>query len=202
MTKRQKQNIGKAIGLGIYVVIILLLIGTIIYCGYYTNWYTTNFVDFYVSIDGKNILKDSDAVTLMGTSAKKVDVKYTFDWIYKDLMGYSLELSSNPNINFRYTVAEKQIDFQDLNVDWKQYFDIVENKKDFSISAKYDCIERIMCALYPDEEIIIPDLSRLKDVDIFLLTIYSKDKSSHITLGLRLCEGPTQISVEPSEIVF
>lgn len=194
---------GKIIGITLYVLVLLVLCGVFVFAGYFTNWFTTDFVSFYVAIDGENVLEDKNEITLVDYVPLDVDVKYTFGWIDKDLTGYSLELKANPGVDFKYSVGEDEKSFQDESIDWLQFFDVEQKEDSFSILTKYTSIESMLRALYPEQELTLPDnIEELKDVDVFSLTVYSADKSAHITLGIRLAEGPKSITIDPSEIVF
>lgn len=62
-----------------YMVLVLILIGSIGAIVYFTQGFTGNFKTFYVAIDGEYILSEKSGIVLDANKVTKVDVKYTFD---------------------------------------------------------------------------------------------------------------------------
>lgn len=202
--KAGKQSTKKRFGIVLYVLLILLLAGGIVFYGYFSNWFSTDFAQFYVEINGERIMQDTGGVYVGSNSATIVDVKYTFEKFDKDLKGYSLELSKSPYIDFSFSVGTEVVNFQKADIDVSRCFTIEQDDTSFSIRAKATSIVEMLRLAYPMDEISIDEntASKLAKYDLFMLTVNSADKSSSITLGLHLSNKVAYVTLDKTEIIF
>lgn len=198
-------NKKKIVATVLYILLIILLAGAFVFCGYFTNWFKTDFVKFYVKLNGENVMQDTVGV-LVGTDRTTVNVKYTFELFDKNLKGYSLKLEKNSNIDFNFSKGEEILNFQNADIDVSRLFNIEQAATSFSLSAKTTNIVDLLKLLYPTDEISLDESTagKLAQYDLFELTIYSADKSSSIKLGLRLgnSNSSSGVILDKTEIIF
>lgn len=207
MARRKTSNpkkSGKLAAVILYVLLVLLLCAAIVFTGYFTNWFTTDFTQFYVEVNGEKLLKDTDRIFVGTDAATIIDVKYTFELFDDELKGYSLELSKSPYIDFSFSVGTEVVDFQKADIDVSRCFTIEQDYTSFSIRAKATSIVEMLRLAYPMDEISIDEnvASKLAQYDLFILTVYSNDKSSSITLGLHLGNRIAGVTLDKTEIIF
>lgn len=200
----KKQSTKKRVGIVPYILLILLLAGGIVFYGYFSNWFSTDFAQFYVEINGEKIMQDTGGIFVGSDSATIVDVKYTFEKFDKDLKGYSLELSKSPYIDFSFSVGAEVVNFQKADIDVSRCFTIEQDDTSFSIRAKATSIVEMLRLAYPMDEISIDEntASKLAKYDLFMLTVNSADKSSSITLGLHIGNKIQSVTLDKTEIIF
>lgn len=181
----KKKNYGKVIGFVSYAIILFALIGVLVFFGYFTNWFSSDFKTFYLKVNGETVLDDNSSFLIVPTKPLSIEAKYTLGLFDKNQTGYSLKIKSNRNINLSFSVNGETISFQSDDIDWSKCFDIVEEGKGFTITLKgWDLFELLQC-VYPDSEIVLD-----ADVDytqnLFNLTVYSRDKKAAVTLGMSM----------------
>lgn len=196
----KKINYGKVIGFVSYAIILLALIGVLVFFGYFTNWFSSDFKTFYLKVNGETVMNDKDSLTIVPTQPLSIEAKYTLGLVDKNQTGYSFEIKANPNVDLSFSVDGKTVSFQSGDIDWNKCFDIAEEENGFTLTLKgWDMLELLQC-VYPDSEIVLDS-----DVDytqnLFNLTVYSHDKTAAVTLGI--CISTIQsIELDQTRMVF
>ncbi|GEM_PF-995479 len=196
----KKKNYGKIIGFVSYAIILIVLIGVLVFFGYFTNWFSSDFKTFYLKVNGETVSDDNSSYVVVPNKPLSIETKYIFALFDKTQTGYSYEIKVNPNINFDFTIDDKKVSIQSDDIDWRKCFDIVEEDKGFTLTLKgWDLFELLQC-VYPDSEIALD-----ADVDyaqnLFNLTVYSRDKKDAVTLAI--CVATVRsIELDQTEIVF
>lgn len=165
-----------------YILIFLVIVGVLGFVAYFTNGFTGDFKEFYVNVDGKNVLAEESGVMLSADAPLTANVKYTFGAFSDDISGYHLAVL--PATDFDFTVdgeAHKFADEKDLSAG----FEITEGEEEFTLTPKGSLAD-ILKAVYPDSEIDFDKRKVPLDTDLFKVVVYSQDKSAHITIGCRL----------------
>ena len=177
--KSANLKVGKVIT---YILIFLVIVGVLGFVAYFTNGFTGDFKEFYVNVDGKNVLSETKGVMLAADAPLSANVKYTFGAVSKDISGYHLAVL--PATDFDFTVdgeAHKFADEKDLSAG----FEITEGEEEFTLTPKGSLVEMLQ-AVYPDSEIVLDKSKVPIDVDLFKVIVYSEDKSASVVIGCRL----------------
>lgn len=196
----KKKNYGKVIGFVSYAIILIVLIGVLVFFGYFTNWFSSDFKTFYLKVNGETVLDDNGSYVIAPTVPLNIETKYVLAIFDKTQTGYSYEIKVNPNIDLDFTIGEKKVSIQSDDIDWRECFDIVEEEKGFTLTLKgWDLLELLQC-VYPDSEIALD-----ADVDytqnLFSLTVYSRDKKDAVTLAICVATVKS-IELDQTRIVF
>lgn len=196
----KKINHGKVIGFVSYAIILIVLIGVLVFFGYFTNWFSSDFKTFYLKVNGETVLDDNGSYVIAPTVPLNIETKYVLAIFDKTQTGYSYEIKVNPNIDLDFTIGEKKVSIQSDDIDWRECFDIVEEEKGFTLTLKgWDLLELLQC-VYPDSEIALD-----ADVDytqnLFSLTVYSRDKKDAVTLAICVATVKS-IELDQTRIVF
>lgn len=183
-----------------YLLIVFILVGGIGAIVYFTNGFTTDFTTFYVVIDDENVLVDTGGYFVSTDRPLDVQVKYTMGFTNDNLNGYSLDLRAKSGVRFDYYVDDYPYYFNG-SFDWGKCFDIVYNESSFKITPKGDSLEALLQCIYPEQDVVVPDeeLSNISG-DLFLLTIYSYNKESSISIGFSF--ALQEILLDKTEILF
>ena len=165
-----------------YILIFLVVAGVLGFVAYFTNGFTGEFKEFYVNVDGKNVLAEEKGVMLAADAPLTANVKYTFGAVSKDISGYHLAVL--PATDFDFTVNGEPHKFADEK-DLSAGFEIIEGEEEFKLTPKGSLVE-ILQAVYPDAEIEVDKSKIPLDVDLFKVIVYSQDKTASIVIGCRL----------------
>ena len=177
--KSAKLKISKVIT---YILIFLVLVGCLGFVAYFTNGFTGDFKEFYVNVDGKNVLAEAEGYMLAADAPLSANVKYTFGAISKDISGYHLAVL--PATDFTFTVDGEEHKFADEK-DLSAGFEIIEGEEEFTLTPKGSLMD-ILQAVYPDTEIVMDKSQISLDKDLFKVVVYSEDKSAKVVIGCRL----------------
>lgn len=196
----KKTNYGKVIGFVSYAIILIALIGVLVFFGYFTNWFSSDFKTFYLKVNGETLLDDDSSYVIAPTVPLNIETKYVLAIFDKKQTGYSYEIKVNPNIELDFTIDDKKVSIQSDEIDWRECFDIVEEEKGFTITLKgWNLFELLQC-VYPDSEIALD-----ADVDytqnLFNLVVYSRDKKDAVTLSICVATVKS-IELDQTRIVF
>ena len=165
-----------------YILIFLVIVGVLGFVAYFTNGFTGDFKEFYVNVDGKNVLSETKGVMLAADAPLCANVKYTFGAVSKDISGYHLAVL--PATDFDFTVDGEPHKFADEK-DLSAGFEITEGEEEFTLTPKGSLVEMLQ-AVYPDSEIVLDKSKVPIDVDLFKVVVYSEDKSANVIIGCRL----------------
>ena len=183
-----------------YIVLALIFVAV---CGcivYFTGGFTSDFKTFYVSVDGKDIMTTAADYKLSMETPMKVDVKYTFGELNKDVSGYSVKVIPNAidGKNFDFTVDGQVYSYQAEN-DLTSGFEIEESETSFTIKPKGG-INHILAALYPDSE--ISDCRDKSYQNMYSLIVTSYNGTASVKIDFSIDEPLYDIILDKGEITF
>lgn len=97
-----------------YILLVLVFVAVCGFIVYYTGGFTSDFKTFYVKIDGKDILTSADGYTLSADKSLRVEIKYTFGALNKNVSGYSVKVVPNAieGKDFDFTVDGQTHSYQ------------------------------------------------------------------------------------------
>ena len=97
-----------------YILLVLIFVAVCGFIVYYTGGFTSDFKTFYIKIDGKDILTSADGYTLSADQPLRVEVKYTFGALNKNVSGYSVKVVPNAieGKDFDFTVGGQTHSYQ------------------------------------------------------------------------------------------
>ena len=183
-----------------YIVLALIFVAV---CGcivYFTGGFTSDFKTFYVSVDGKDIMTTATDYKLSMETPMKVDVKYTFGALNKDISGYSVKVIPNAidGKNFDFTVDGQVYSYQ-AESDLTSGFEIEESETSFTIKPKGG-INHILGAVYPDSE--INDCRDKSYQNMYSLVVSSYDGTESVKINFSIDEPLYDIILDKGEITF
>ena len=183
-----------------YIVLVLIFVAV---CGcivYFTGGFTSDFKTFYVSVDGKDIMTTAADYKLSMETPMKVDVKYTFGALNKDVSGYSVKVIPNAidGKNFDFTVDGQVYSYQ-AESDLTNGFEIEESETAFTIKPKGG-INHILAALYPDSE--ISDCRDKSYQNMYSLIVTSYNGTASVKINFSIDEPLYDIILDKGEITF
>lgn len=182
-----------------YIVLVLIFVAVCGFIVYYTGGFTSDFKTFYVNIDGKDILTTADGYTLSADTPLRVEVKYTFGALNKDISGYSVKVVPNTaGENFDFTVDGQVYSYQ-AESDLTKGFDIAQEDNAFTITPKGG-INKILAAVYPDSE--IEDCRNKAYENMYLLVVTSYNGAASVKIAFSIDEPLYDIILDKEEIVF
>lgn len=182
-----------------YIILVLLFVAACGFIVYYTGGFTSDFKTFYVKIDGKDILTSADGYKLSADTPLRVEVKYTFGALNKDISGYSVKVVPNAAGNdFNFTVDGQTHSYQ-AETDLTAGFDIAQEENSFTIAPKGG-INKILAAIYPNGEI---EDSRNKTYEnMYSLVVTSYNGAASVEIAFSIDEPLYDIVLDKGEIVF
>lgn len=182
------------------ILMLLIVIGCIGLIMKFTDGFTSDFRTFYLTVDGKDIMTESNGYTLYTNGSMKVDVKYTFDMATTENRGYSIKVV--PNI-----VEGKDFDFildgyvysYQAEKNLTEGFVIDKEDTSFTIKPKGN-ITDILRAIYPNNE--ISDCDDKSYEDMYSLVVTSYNGKDSVIINFSVIEDITGITLDKEEIVF
>lgn len=186
------------IGYIVLVLVCILVVGLI--CGLvvkFTKGFTTGFQEFYISANQQDYIESGTGLGLKTDEPTRVDVKYVFGKFDDKLTGYDLEVKAIGE--FKFKADGKEYDFKTVKLD-KAF--IIERKDDYFTIKPIGGIADIIKTNeeFANSQIELP--SDLNMADIFMLTVYSHDKSSKVDVKFGINLPPAEIKLSETEIVF
>ena len=141
-----------------FVLILLLITGVVGFFVVYTNGFTSDFKSFYVEYEGEKILHDKTSVSLQLGKPLRFDCRYVFGTGQSgEDRGYTVKVMPNADEDFDFTVGGDIYRYS-ATEDLTPVFDIECNDGYFMLTLPYDFgMPSVLGALFPDEEITVPD---------------------------------------------
>lgn len=188
---------------GKIIAYILLVLAFVAVCGviaYFTGGFTSDFKTFYITVDGKDILSDTDGYELTMEKLLTVNVKYTFGALNKDITGYSVKVVPHAidGKDFDFNVDGQQHSFQ-AESDLTKGFDIERGETSFTIKSK-GSITEILKAIYPDDE--IEDCRNKAYENMYALVVTSYNGEASVTIYFSVVSPLYEITLDKEVITF
>lgn len=182
-----------------YILLVLLFVAACGFIVYYTGGFTSDFKTFYVKIDGKDILTSADGYMLSADTPLRVEVKYTFGALNKNITGYSVKVVPNAaGKDFDFTVDGQTVSYQS-ETDLTTGFDIERGENSFTIAPKGG-INKILAAIYPESE--IEDCRNKIYENMYSLVVTSYNGAASVEIHFSIDEPLYDIVLDKEEIVF
>ena len=191
-----KTKIGQVVS---YIVILLVIVAVIGVFAYFTNWFTSDFKTFYVSVNGKDVMTSQSGYVVTPSEPLKVDVKYTFAFNKNETKGYSVKIVPNKtDEDFDFSVDGETHFFGDEK-DLTNGFVIDKQEKSFSIVPKGGTPLEILKAVYPESEVTCESKGYN---DMFTVIVTSYNGESSVKLNFALERRVTGITFDKEVIEF
>lgn len=181
-----------------YILILMVVVGSIGVLAYFTGGFTSGFKTFSVECNGKNVNTSASGFEMTVNNPLEVNVKYTFAG--DEVSGYSVKVIPN-------ALAGKDFDFK-LDDDVYSYqaekdltdgFDILYKENSFTIKPKGG-ITQILEAMYPNS--VVEDCRHFTYENMYTLVVTSYDGSDSILLHFSIPEKMYDISLDKEVIIF
>ena len=182
-----------------WLIILALLLGAIGAISYFTDGFKGEFKNFYIRIDGKDVLSSAENYRMIVGKPWTVELKYT---LIEDAPNtYSVKIIPNQaageDLEF-YLDGEPCSFFAEK--DLSAGFIINRSGSSFQISPKGGSLAAIMSAVYPERA--LAGLDNVKYPNTFLLVVGSSDAESTVTIAFSVIEIATGIVLSPDHIYF
>lgn len=185
-----------------YVIVVLLIMGLVGAVAYFTNGFTTDFTEFYVTMDGEGVLTKSVNNVFTPYSSVKIEAKYPLGVDDDEKAGYSYKIVANPERDFSFVVDGTSYSFNDESFDYYKLFRINRAETFFEITPIFNGLEEMIEILVPGADVI----DVYGDIDttnnLFLLTVYSGDKSNSVEIYFGVEWSISGIKLDQTEIYF
>ncbi len=190
-------KVGKIVA---YIAIILVLIIGIGLIAKFTNGFTSDFQTFYLTVNGKDIMKDNGGYAMSPDEPLTVDVKYPFSG--EEKKAYTVKVVPNTaaaETDFDFSVNGEIYSYHAVE-DLASGFDIKYGENSFTLIPKGESITEILRAVYPGYE--VSDCTDKEYTDMFQLIVTSDDGEKSITLGFVVTGPVSGIELDMTEIIF
>lgn len=197
MTYKTSKSISDVLA---YILVLLLIVGVIGIVSFFTGGFTSDFKTFYVVIDGKDVLSDTNGYVLTEEKETIIDVKYVFGKFNNEQHGYTFSISANTaaDKDFVFTVDGKTHRFSE-ETDLTKGFIVEQSETSFTIKPKGN-VEKILTERYGGKDVVVG--SAAKRSDLFVLTVYSYNCESQISVYFTVPYTASGITLDKEEIVF
>ena len=183
-----------------YILLVLVFVAVCGFIVYYTGGFTSDFKTFCAKIDGKDILTSADGYMLSADQPLRVEVKYTFGALNKNVSGYSVKVVPNAieGKDFDFTVGGQTHSYQS-ETDLTAGFDIAQEENSFTIAPKGG-INKILAAVYPDSK--IEDCRNKAYENMYALVVTSYNGAASVKMLFSIDEPLFDIELDKEEIIF
>lgn len=191
------KNVGKIIT---YILIVLLLVGTVGIVIKFTNGGTTDFKTFYVEADGKTYLDSGKFALKHGEN--RFETKYTFANNNADKhKGYTVKIVPNTTeeTDFNFVFNGETISFGSIG-DLTASFDIRKDKTGFCIVDNGITVESVLQDIFGDIE--LNDIQFDYSKAYFNLIVSSYNGENSVVIELLVNVPVTGVDLDKDDIVF
>ena len=181
-----------------YILMVLILLGTVGFIAHYTGGFTGKFKTFSVECNGKEVMTSANGFTTSVNEPLFVKVKYAFGG--ENVSGYSLKVVPNVLVgkDFDFMVDGYVYSYQ-AEKDLTDGFDVEYGENFFNIKPKGTLTE-ILQAIYPNS--VIEDCSQYSYENMFKLIVFSYDEESSVLIHFSVPEEVWGITLDKEVIVF
>lgn len=184
-----------------YIVIILLLIGSIGLIFALTNGFTEDFKTFYLECNGEELSRESKR-DFRREEVYKFNVKYVLDSGKEEEKDYSVKVVTNAERSFTFKAGKENYAYES-GTDITKAFEVIKDKTAFTFKIPQGTtLITILQKLYPDKEITLKNESALSDLYLYSLIVTSYDEKVTYKIDFRLRTQVTGVEFEPKELWF
>lgn len=183
-----------------YFFVVLFFVGIIGIASYFTNGFTSDFKTFYIKVNGETLLEDTRGYTTSNVSAMEIDVKYVFGKFSNEQRGYTFTIAANTatDKDFTFTVDGEAHRFSEETDLTKGFF--VEQSDEALVITPKGNVADILGYVYEGKE--IGDCEIKDYADMFVVTIYSYNGESQISVYFSVPKTVSDVTLDKEEIVF
>lgn len=185
-----------------YIVIILLLIGSIGLIFALTNGFTEDFKTFYLECNGEEITEYESKRDFRREEVYNFNVKYILDSGKEQEKDYSVKVVTNAERGFTFKAGEENYSYES-GTDITKAFEVIKDKTSFTFKiAKDTTMKTVLLSIYPDKEITLKNEPALTDLYLYSLMVTSYDEKVTYKIDFRLRTQVTGVEFEPQELWF
>ena len=181
-----------------WVLIVLALVGAIGAIAYFSGGLSGEYQSFYLTVNGKDVVKSGTNFEATLTEPLSVEVKYSLE--DENSTGYTVKIVPNAlsGKDFDFTLDGDVYSYQGEK-DLTAGFDIKYNENSFTVTPKGTLTE-IMQAVYPNYT--VGDLTECGYDNMFLLVVTSYDGEQSVNVAFTVPENLSGIKLDPDHIIF
>ena len=181
-----------------WVVIVLVLVGSIGAIVYFMGGTLSGYKSFYLTVNGDKVLTSAKGYEATIANPLQVEVKYSLE---DDAAGdYTVKIVPNQlaGKDFDFTLDDDVYSFQ-AEKDLTEGFLIEKNGNSFTVTPK-GTVNDVMAAIYPSYT--VGDISMNAYDNMFLLVVSTEDGESSVSVAFSIPEDIAGVILDPPQIEF
>lgn len=181
-----------------WIVIVLMLIGSIGAIAYYTNGFRSGYKSFYLTVNGDKVMTSAKGYNATIIEPLMVEVKYSLG---DDSSGdYSVKIVPNQisGKDFDFTLNDDVYSFQ-AEKDLTAGFLISKDGNTFTVTPRGN-VNDVMSAIYP--AYTVGDISMNVYENMFLLVVSTESGEETITVAFSIPTNVSGVILDPPSIEF
>ena len=188
-----------------YVLLALLLVGTIGLLARFTNGFKEDFKTFYITYAGEDILSEKSNLELSRGEEHHFDVRYIFENLdaEAEMKGYGVDVVSNveKGKEFAYTVDGEKITYVD-GMYLTKAFQIDKQATYFTLTLPEEIsLEKVLESVYEKDVEVLNNVEATEPY-LYTLVVSSYDESVTYHIDFSFYIGVTGVTLDKSEVVF
>jgi hypothetical protein len=193
--------IAKLIG---YVLVVLLLVGSVGLVYKFTNGFNEDFKTFYIEYDGEEILTQSCNMVLESNKEHRFNVKYTFDNNKSQVKDYSVKIIPNTadDVAFDFTVEGETYSFGAIS-DLTDGFELTKYETYFTLNipSKFS-VATVLEKVYDGKTVYVPQSGDITNPYLYTLVVSSYNGNVTYYIHFYCTTEATKVTINPPSIVF
>ncbi len=185
-----------------YILVAIILVGTIGLVYRFTNGFNEDFKTFYIEYDGKQILTTDSKMTIKAGQKYAFNVKYTFDNGSSEPKDYNVKIVPNVEKDFDFTVDGERYLYS-KEKDLTAGFGLTKNDTSFELNLREDfSLKTVLQSVYANKTVVISNEALESNVYPFKLVVSSYNESVVYNIKLGLDVKVTGVEFDKDEITF
>lgn len=186
----------------IWVAIVALIVGVIVYLSKMTNGFQEDFKTFYLQYEGKAITAQESKISIKPDSDNQFDIKYAMGFSVSDTSDNTYTVEVIPNDDYDdlvYTVDGEEYSFGDIE-DFSDIFKVERSDKYFIVKTPKDAtLLSVLSAKYPEQTVEVSD--ELAKANNYYYTLRVSSYSGNTVFNINFNFALT-INLDKDGIVF
>ena len=186
----------------IWVAIVALIVGVIVYLSKMTNGFQEDFKTFYLQYEGKTITAQESKISIKPNSDNQFDIKYAMGFSVSDTSDNTYTVEVIPNDDYDdlvYTVDGEENSFGDIE-DFSDIFKVERSDKYFIVKTPKDAtLLSVLSAKYPEQTVEVSD--ELAKANNYYYTLRVSSYSGNTVFNINFNFALT-INLDKDGIVF
>ena len=181
-----------------WVVIVLVLVGSIGAIVYFMGGTQSGYKSFYLTVNGDKVMTSAKGYEATIANPLQVEVKYSLE--SEDTGDYTVKIVPNQlsGKDFDFTLDDDVYSFQ-AEKDLTEGFLIEKNGNSFTVTPK-GTVNDVMAAIYPSYT--VGDISMNAYENMFLLVVSTEDGESSVSVAFSIPEDIAGVILDPPKIEF